>query len=414
MTRNDVNAIIAVSMLAFACNGCKSKKPCDDTPPVEPACVDGPAAEVECAPPSERTDLRAELDYRSGRQWSDVLERHGQRPEPPPGESNPDLRDVQTREIVEELRLQAEQEQGHIQQLVQACDAPEAIRRNMGGVAMLIDKGTLKLPPKGTKVVVELPSRPLSKRKYGICPSETGGDTLEIDSSNGGTLFFLDRRHLVGAGHLVLAELCDQAGTARLGDLVIAFGLTNQAVTPHGAIEVPIAQVIDGSTVTIVECHHGDHGNPVQQSEDWMLLRLDECACAAKPLTARWGNPVTEGEEVHTLGHPDQLTMKYSNPGTVEHSVPTVPIFRMDLVTTNGHSGAPIFDVAGNVVGIHNGNNPDCTSRCTVHEHATCCRRSKCSLDDCKGDGFATHIQQVEAALNKSRASIPWKECEEQ
>jgi hypothetical protein len=319
---------------------------------------------------------------------------------------------LSNRDIVDELaRFQFEHKQKNQdqdQELAQACDAPEAIRGHLGGVALLIDR------PAGIMLedeFVRLPSRPVEAGKKTVCPSETGGDTVEIDSTNGGTLFFIDRHHLVSAGHNFLSKTICSAppNTVRLNDFLIAFGVTNRNLTAEPGIEIPRDQLIEGTSVTVVECHGR---SPTMTEADWVLLRTDDCIYPAKPLPVRWDRPATKGDTVHTLGHPNHLTMKYSLPNEVALAPADVDVFRLGLATDNGHSGAPIFDDKGFVIGIHNGkqNRRDCTLPCKFGGKK-CCRRTRCSSDDCSGDGYASHIRAVEDAWIRSKATISSEGC---
>ncbi len=391
-------------------HGCK---PCRDPAHVmipEACPADASSTSMVCEPPAGHTNLRAELDHRRWVQWSRIAARHEVDPGIAPG-ALLEHADLSTREVVEELRRQARSDlREREQELRQACQAPDPIRRRVGGVAVLLDKGSFEMPPQGVEVAV-LPSRALTHGSAGddVCPSETAGDVRELDSFNGGTLFFIDRRHLVGAGHLLLTRICKKKTTDRLGGYVIAFGLTHDAITASGAIEVPVEQVIDGSTVTVVECHDG---NEIETTGDWVVLRTDERICGAEPLPVRWDEPVAAGEVVHALGHPNHLTMKYSGSSEVARSAPTVPIFQMDLVTDNGSSGSPVLDDDGVVVGIHDGSwKTSCSWHCTTGA-GRCCRRVRCKNDDCGLDGYATHIQRVRSAWEKSWETIESKECE--
>lgn len=354
---------------------------------------------------------KRELDRRLSLQWSHVIEPNPgvepARPRLPVPRPRPRLRGWSTRTIVDELAKLRLAEAGHPQELVQACDAPEPIRQRIGGVAILLDRGRFQAPAGDDPV--ELPSRPILREVDDICPSETAGDLRELDSFNGGTLSILDRHHLVGAGHTLLADTVCKAG-ARLDDYVLAFGVTNETITDHGTIEVPRDQFIDGSMVTVVACHGSKER--AQAEGDWVLLRTDECLHAADPVPVRWNQPVAETEDVHTLGHPAQLTMKYSWPSTVVHSDPGFPLFRMDLITDKGHSGAPIFDAQGALVGVHKSRQTgECLVDCRT-EGGECCRRTLCVDRDCRGDGYATHIGWVKDAWERSRETISWEGCE--
>lgn len=399
--------IIAVIPTGQGCGPCRDQAQVS----IPKACPEGSSStEMKCDPPVGYTGLRAELDYRRWSEWSRVAARHDVDPGPAPSEpSNPKLAELSTSTIVEELRREARTNaRDRDQELLQACRAPDPIWQRTGGVAVLIDKGSFKLPNNG---LAELPSRALAHGGAGddVCLSDTAGDARELASTNGGTLFFIDRHHLVGAGHVLLSRICTKKTTDRLDDYVIAFGLTHDAITSDGTIKVPVGQIIDGSTVTVAECHGSGE---LHTEGDWVVLRTDECICGAEPLPVRWDAPVVERERVHALGHPNQLTMKYSTFSEVARSRPRVPVFEMDLVTDNGSSGSPIFDEDGAVVGIHNGSwKTSCSWHCEP-EAGRCCRRARCKQDDCGLDGYATHIQRVRTAWEKSRETIDSKECE--
>lgn len=395
---------------------------CDDERQGRPEWCDGAqrpeSVHMECEAPrpshlSPPSGLRTELSRRRQVQWNALLEEKGQRTVEP-GPPDPELVNWSAHDIVEQLRSDQVLPE---EELVQACQAPDAIRQAIGGIAMLLDVGGMEMPAAGAKTVV-LAAESVNSGGKEVCVTETAGDEVKLSMARG-TLFFIDRHHLVGAAHTLPAELCKplkhDEPQRRLETYVIAYGLTNTAITSNLTVEIPVNQFIDGSTVTVVECPL-----PSQKDAegDWMLLRTDECICGADPLRVRWDKPIAAGEEIHVLGHAASLTLKYSKPpGKVSHSDLSVPRFFMDLVTDNGSSGAPIFDTAGNVIGIHNDRWTRCEQSCKIKSDRVsqeqCCARPKCNGNTCEDDGVATHIQRVKTAWQNSRATInDWEKCE--
>jgi V8-like Glu-specific endopeptidase len=123
------------------------------------------------------------------------------------------------------------------------------------------------------------------------------------------------------------------------------------------------------------------------EGADWAVVRL------ARPMSNRFvepasrrTSPVSEGEPLYVLGHPNGLPMKYAT-GSVrdtshEHYIVT------NLDTYGGNSGSPVFDRNQQVVGILIRGEEDFE----VTEEG--CRRSMYYSDQ---DGRGEHVQRIQA-----------------
>jgi uncharacterized repeat protein (TIGR01451 family) len=83
---------------------------------------------------------------------------------------------------------------------------------------------------------------------------------------------------------------------------------------------------------------------------DYAILQLDTggASLGAPPLTMRPSAPVS-GESVFVIHHPRGTTKKVGRPG-LDSCVTSISSFTCDV--DNGSSGSPVFDAAGNIIGV--------------------------------------------------------------
>ncbi|MGK9264154.1 serine protease [Sinorhizobium meliloti] len=123
---------------------------------------------------------------------------------------------------------------------------------------------------------------------------------------------------------------------------------------------------------------------------DLALLRLAPAASDdAAPLPASFAMNVNEGEPIAVIHHPSSETKKISRNcvariADVSETVNEVNDFAYDCDTEAGSSGAPVFNVEGNVVGIHH----------TGHE--------KTAAGQCDGLNKAVRLDRIRQFLQEA------------
>jgi serine protease Do len=97
-----------------------------------------------------------------------------------------------------------------------------------------------------------------------------------------------------------------------------------------------------------------------EPAADLSLLKLDRVPIGARPATLADSNAVQVGDQVIVVGAPyglsHSLTVGWISarwaPNTVYRAMPLAEFFQTDAVINTGNSGGPMFNMAGQVIGI--------------------------------------------------------------
>lgn len=287
-------------------------------------------------------------------------------------------------------------------------EAPADVRARAGAVALLVKAGAMR--PEGECSM--LTTEPMAQASQEVdCGVLCSGEPFSQEPRAAGdpcTAFFLDRKHVVTAGHcaskLTEASVCRTSAGADFelpehpilehASLVRGFARSS-ADSEDVEIERPI---IPGSALEVIGCEHikGNNG-AAERGNDWALLRINNDFALPESFV---GLELADTEStppsgmVHMLSHFAALTLKYSLPGAVDavHDA----YFEMQVDGYWSSSGAPVFDEKGHVVGIFTAARTFNYSNCPTPPpgEAGCCCMGFCS-EDCDAVPTAASIRAL-------------------
>lgn len=240
-------------------------------------------------------------------------------------QSVPDLKDVQTKDIVVALRERQKVIYG-VDDRNDMYDVNDIrILTDADSVVALINAGDIVDNGNGTSTL----NGQDFGTQYNLCQNEPFRNQPVIAFCSG---FLVDPSLIATAAH------CVDANNLNTIRFVFGFEMTdaNNANTTINNDEIYRGIRIIGRQIGI-------------QGTDWAVVQLDRPVHNHRYVRIRRSGKVPDSSSVHVIGHPCGLPKKYAGGAAVRNNTPS-RYFVANLDTYGGNSGSPVFNNASHVV----------------------------------------------------------------
>ncbi|WP_437589603.1 trypsin-like serine peptidase [Sorangium sp. So ce1000] len=205
-------------------------------------------------------------------------------------------------------------------------------RQQCDAVALLVHRDVVSTTS-GDSVTLRM--EPYSSAHKPLCAWTRFADQPVI-SSKACTGFLVGRDVLATAGHCVLDK--------NLEDLRVVFGYRMLKDNRR------LATISQQQVYRVARpCSPPRYDSSTH--EDWALLQLDRPVSAAKPLPIERTGTIGRGDQVFMIGHPLGLPLKHVDNAFVRDASKEFS-FNASLDAFHANSGSPVFNEAGEVVGL--------------------------------------------------------------